>query len=132
MTEKSLKIIVTGGNGQLGNELRSRQHHINQEWIFTDLPDLDLTRKEHVAELIKKHSPDYVVNCAAYTAVDKAETERDLAYSINADAAGHLASLCHESGSRLIHISTDFVFDGKSCSPINEDDITSSKVNHWL
>lgn len=118
-------ILITGGKGQLAaclKDILGSTH--NLKFIFTDVEELDITNKEAVMSYFENDSVDYCVNCAAYTAVDKAETDSDLAYAINATGAQNLAVACKKNGSILIHISTDFVFDGKQGSPYVESDKT--------
>jgi dTDP-4-dehydrorhamnose reductase len=98
--------------------------------IFTDLPELDLTDKDSTSKFIEDHQPEFVINCAAYTAVDKAETEKDKARLINVTAVDNLATICNRLGSTLIHISTDFVFPGNTASPLTEEDHTDP-VNYY-
>lgn len=117
------KILVTGSKGQLGSEIKDRQHLANDaEYIFTDLEELDITDKNAVLIFFDQHSPDYLINCAAYTAVDKAETEQELAYKINRDAVEILAAACKKHKTKMIHISTDYVFDGTNYKPYTEED----------
>lgn len=115
------KILVTGANGQLGSELQQLAGFYGQfEFLFTDstvLPIHDVTRlKTWFAE----NKPDFCINCAAYTAVDKAESEPEKAMLINGDAVGYLAKACSLHHTRLLHISTDYVFDGSATEPIPE------------
>ncbi len=124
MPDKPIKIIVTGAKGQLGSELKKWESDPSFKIIFTDLPDLDLRNKSNVIDFIKSDSYDFLINCAAYTAVDKAETEKDLAYEINVDVIDHISGLCETYGINLIHISTDFVFPGNGNQPLKEDDKT--------
>jgi dTDP-4-dehydrorhamnose reductase len=115
------KILVTGANGQLGSEIRFLSNGVEAEFIFTDKEELDITSSEKIQEFYQSSPFDAIINCAAYTAVDKAESDVDLAYSINASAVGHLASLALEKGLKMIHISTDYVFDGKAYRPYSTD-----------
>jgi dTDP-4-dehydrorhamnose reductase len=120
-------ILVTGANGQLGMELQ----HIAQEYtgfhfVFTTRHEMPLDDMAAIEKVINEHKPAYVVNCAAYTAVDKAETEKELAYQINAEAAGVIASTCKKNNAQLIHISTDYVFKGDGNRPYSEDDPTDA------
>lgn len=117
-----MKVIVFGGNGQLGQCL---QKHVNgsSEYVFLSSKDCDLVDNYKLKNVFEQYKPDIVVNCAAYTAVDKAEDEVDLAYAINSSAAKVLAVLCNEHGAKLIHISTDFVFEGNQVGLLNEDNI---------
>jgi dTDP-4-dehydrorhamnose reductase len=118
-----MKILVTGSDGQLGREIRLlAPEHPASEFIFTDINELNLADYPAVKEFIRKHSPDVIINCAAYTAVDKAETDRETAMEINARSVGNLAACGSESGSFLVHISTDYVFDGMKSSPYTEED----------
>ncbi|MFY0599582.1 MAG: dTDP-4-dehydrorhamnose reductase [Cyclobacteriaceae bacterium] len=125
-----MKILITGSNGQLGSEFREIAKTSNWEFIFTDYKELDITDKNQVTEFFKKHIPNYCINCAAYTAVDKAESEKELAYKINAIGSENLALGCKEVGATLIQISTDFVFDGSASSPLKEDQSTSP-INYY-
>ncbi|MDR1416624.1 MAG: dTDP-4-dehydrorhamnose reductase [Prevotellaceae bacterium] len=121
------KILVTGANGQLGNEIRdwSSLYASSFEFIFTDVAELDITSSEAVSVFFEKAKPDFVINCAAYTAVDKAETEKELAEQINHVAVENLTKASAATGAYLIHISTDYVFDGKKNTPYHEDDDTN-------
>jgi dTDP-4-dehydrorhamnose reductase len=115
------RILVTGGNGQLGSELKELSPTYPAfGFTFIDIGELDLLDETAVLNFFSKQHYDYVVNCAAYTAVDKAETEPDLCRRVNADAVRLLAVISRESKSRLIHISTDYVFDGEFNQPIDE------------
>ncbi len=118
-----MKILVTGAYGQLGNELKDQ---INQfpdlEFLLTDVDSLDITSQTEVGNYFLKYQPDFVINCAAYTAVDKAETEIELALKINAIAPGILAKAAREISARIIHISTDYVFNGDAFLPLTESD----------
>ncbi len=116
------KIWVTGANGQLGNELRLLSKSIKDfEFVFTDLPELDLTKHDAVKKAFKEIKPDVVINTAAYTAVDLAEQENEKTYAVNTYAVANLAALCSAGKAFLIHISTDFVFDGKRSTPYHEE-----------
>ncbi|MDH3865853.1 MAG: NAD(P)-dependent oxidoreductase, partial [Desulfobulbaceae bacterium] len=108
--------LITGANGQLGWELQ-RTRPDDWEIIALSRTELDITDSAAVAALFKKHQPDLVINAAAYTAVDKAESEKDDAYEVNAHGAANIAKAVENSGARLIHISTDFVFDGRKSQP---------------
>jgi len=115
-------ILVTGANGQLGSELRQLSAELPYDFNFTDVEELDLTKKDVVFEYFKVRNIDFCINCAAYTAVDKAEGDLDMAYKINASAVENLALACEANETTLIHISTDFVFDGHFFRPITEMD----------
>lgn len=116
-------ILVTGQNGQLGNELKVLSEKYPQyDYVFTDVAELDITDAAMVNEFFRIYKPAICINTAAYTAVDKAETDRELALKVNASAVGTLADNCHKINTRFIHISTDYVFDGTARSPYKEDD----------
>lgn len=119
-------ILVTGSNGQLGNELRlvvDEKDKINN-YFFTDVADLDITNKNDVSNFFVTNSIDIVVNCAAYTNVDKAEDDKEKADLINHIGPKNLAEICRKRNGFLIHISTDYVFDGTKNSPYTETDET--------
>jgi dTDP-4-dehydrorhamnose reductase len=118
-----MKILVTGSNGQLGQELRQlSQKHPVHEFIFTDILELDITNRQSVDQFFKDHKPETVINCAGYTAVDKAETDLSLAFELNGASVGHLAMNASKAGAIFIHISTDFVYDGNKNTPYVEED----------
>ena len=114
-----MNILVTGCNGQLGNEMQVlAPTHPQHTYFFTDIPELDITNQKAVSEFVNDHSIDLIVNCAAYTNVDKAEEDEATALRINADALTVLGS----QGVRVIHISTDYVFSGDEHTPCRETD----------
>lgn len=120
------RVLVTGANGQLGKAIHAEAIGLDGvSFIYTDYDQLDITQKDSIAAAINTFKPELIVNCAAYTAVDKAEDEKELAFHLNAYAPGLLAELCKEHDIELIHISTDYVFDGASNQPYTETD----KVN---
>jgi|SRR5215203_2519904 len=115
------KILVTGGNGQLGKELREFSSlHTGLEFVFLSKEELPVHQFELVRNYFNTLKPAYCINCAAYTAVDKAESEKDLAFLINGEAVGVLAAVCKEHNTKFIHISTDYVFNGKAAFPYKE------------
>jgi dTDP-4-dehydrorhamnose reductase len=115
-------ILVTGQNGQLGNELKVLSKNVSEyDFAFTDVEELDITNAKKVTAFFEEYNPAVCINAAAYTAVDKAEAEKDLAFRINAEAVGHLAENCARVNGRFIHISTDYVFDGTGNRPYTED-----------
>ncbi len=115
-------ILVTGANGQLGNELKIVSKNFwGYDFIFTDIDTLDITDSEELESFINKTGPDWIINCAAYNLVDKAESEPDEAMKINSLAVKNIAEAIHGSDCRFIHISTDYVYDGKANVPYNED-----------
>ena len=116
------KILVTGANGQLGSELRELSVHYSQfEWVFADRSVLDLSDLESIPDYLDSIQPQIIINCAAYTAVDKAETETELADVLNHQAVGVMAQWSASHTCRLIHISTDYVFDGNSSTALDEE-----------
>jgi dTDP-4-dehydrorhamnose reductase len=120
------KILITGSNGQLGSEFRELSKFNNQyEWIFTDIENLNLTDFKNLVFQISKINPDILINCAAYTAVDKAESEIELADEINHQAVAILANWTLANNCKFIHVSTDYVFDGTSSIALNEDTPTA-------
>ena len=115
------KILVTGGNGQLGSELRVLSITYPQfDWVFTDYQELDLCDLEHLSIHLSKIQPQYIINCAAHTAVDKAESEGELSDQLNHQAVGVLAKWSAANDCKFIHISTDYVFDGTAATPLSE------------
>lgn len=120
------KILITGGNGQLGNCLRKLVPKYNQyDFNFTETHVLDITNKDKIEKIFAEYQPDFVINAAAYTAVDLAEQEAEKAFAVNADGVANLAEACAENDAVLIHISTDYVFDGETNLPYSEDDFTN-------
>ena len=121
-----MNILVTGSNGQLGNELRKISgNYPDYCFFFTDVAELDVTDPVAVNDFFEKNGIQTVINCAAYTAVDKAENDESTATLINAAAVGYLAKACNMTDATLIHISTDYVYDGRACQPYHEDHPTN-------
>ena len=121
-------VLVTGANGQLGQALQSiTGNYPNIEFVFCDSSSLDITNLNQVEQTFKHFKPNYCINAAAYTAVDKAESEPVKAHLINVIGAKNLAEVCKEFDTTLIHISTDFVFDGNKNTPYIEEDKTNPK-----
>ncbi len=119
-----MNILVTGASGQLGKCIQDlAQQHSDLKFSFTDIPELDITDENFVKRYFEDNSFDYCINCAAFTAVDLAESQVDKAYLINAEAVRILAEACSVNNCVLIHISTDFVFDGEKKEPYTEKDI---------
>ncbi len=119
-------ILVTGADGQLGNELKvSSKNYFGYEFIFTDTASLDVTNETALKEFLVKNRPDWLINCAAYNFVDKAEVEYETARQINGIAVKNIVEALKGTECRLIHISTDYVFDGKSNIPYNEYSVTN-------
>lgn len=118
-----MNILVTGANGQLGSSIRKISgNYKNNNFLFTDMPEVDITNVDLLRDLVKKNNINAIINCAAFTAVDKAESCEDLAAKINVDGPKNLAIVAKEVGAKLVHISTDYVFGGKSCLPLKETD----------
>ena len=127
----SKKILVTGANGQLGMELQQlAPKYPDFDFVFTTREQLPLDDVTSIDRIISRHNPQYLINCAAYTAVDKAESEKDLAYAVNATAPGIMAAACKKNNVQFIHVSTDYVFNGNGTSPYKEDDKTDP-VNYY-
>ncbi|MEZ7527675.1 dTDP-4-dehydrorhamnose reductase [Cloacibacterium normanense] len=121
------KILVTGANGQLGQCLQKISSQFEEfEFIFTDSETLDITNKEEVNDFFWQNAPDFCINAAAYTAVDLAETEVEIAFLVNADGTENLAEACAENNAQFIHVSTDYVFDGENNLAYTEEDFTNT------
>ena len=118
-----MKILITGCNGQLGNEMQLLEKvHTEHTYYNTDVDELDITNAEAIERFVNEHEIDGIVNCAAYTAVDKAESNQSLCQLLNADAPGFLAAAIEKRGGWMIQISTDYVFDGTNHLPYVETD----------
>ncbi|GGG63372.1 NAD(P)-dependent oxidoreductase [Paenibacillus radicis (ex Gao et al. 2016)] len=125
MTVAKIKIVVTGANGQLGRELVEGKFEENTvEIIGFSRNELDITNLLHCRDVLAKHRPDIVIHCAAYTAVDQAESEPDEAFRVNSAGTRNVAVAAREIGAKLCYISTDYVFDGTATVPYNEFDRT--------
>lgn len=121
-----MNILVTGCNGQLGNEMQLLQNGYPQHKFFnTDVSELDITDRQAINDFVEENKIDGIVNCAAYTAVDKAESNRQLCAMLNAEAPAFLASAVDKRGGWMIQVSTDYVFDGTGHTPYTEDMPTS-------
>jgi dTDP-4-dehydrorhamnose reductase len=120
-----MNILITGANGQLSNEMRVLSAQQTQHtYFFTDIAELDITSREAVSQFVTDNAIDIIVNCAAYTNVDKAETDEVLVHKINALAVENLGL----SGARVIHVSTDYVFSGEACVPYEETDSVAPRT----
>ena len=120
-----VKILVTGANGQLGKEFRDLEsQYPNCEFLFLSREDLPIHHFELVRNVFDSFKPNFCINCAAYTAVDKAEQEKDLAYLVNAESVGVLAAVCKIHNTKFIHVSTDYVYSGTANKPYTEEDQT--------
>ena len=119
-----LNILVTGGNGQLGSEIKENApNYQDYNFLFTDVKDLDITNHGAVACFIESNKINVIINCAAYTAVDKAESEPELADEINHLAVANFSEIAKKNNIKLVHISTDYVFDGTNKKPYKEIDV---------
>lgn len=120
-------VLVTGSAGQLGSELERQTNMLNSiyKFIYTDAAELDITNKQQVKQMVEDLDVQYIINCAAYTAVDKAESDKEMAFLINAKGVQNLAEVSKEYGCRFIHVSTDYVFDGSATVPYKETDATN-------
>ena len=126
-----MKVLVTGGKGQLGSELKKISHTNNNfEWLFTDRQSFNISDLENVNVYLNKSNPNIIINCAAYTAVDRAEDDFETANIINHKAVSLIAKWCNENNCKLIHISTDYVYDGNSILPYIEADETNPLNNY--
>ncbi len=118
-----MNILITGSNGQLGNEMRLLgQKNEQHTFFYTDVEELDITNKTAICNYVNTNDIDLIINCAAFTAVDRAESEESLARLLNALAVLNLGEAASEKGAGIIHISTDYVFNGKACIPYRESD----------
>ncbi|WP_299259090.1 dTDP-4-dehydrorhamnose reductase [uncultured Aquimarina sp.] len=120
----NIRVLVTGSKGQLGQCIKlASANFINLELVFTNSKEFDITNNESISSFLKENHFDYVINCAAYTNVEKAEKESQKAFLINAEGTKNIAEACKVNDVRLIHISTDYVFDGNKNTPYIENDI---------
>src|SRR4051812_31703662 len=116
-------ILVTGSKGQLGSELTELSNSLpDNEFVFFDSETFPIHNELQARKILNQYTPSHLINAAAYTQVDKAESEIELANNVNGKAVGTLASLCREFNSRFIHISTDYVFNGNVTMPLREED----------
>ncbi len=119
-------VLVIGGAGQLGQAIQFiAAEYPDVDFVFADVAEADITNPLQLEQLFEKVKPDFCINAAAYTSVDKAETESELAELVNVEGAMNLAIICQESSTTLIHISTDFVFDGSQSLPYTEKSVTN-------
>ncbi len=116
-----MNILITGANGQLGNEMRLVSKHSTHRYFYTDVDELDITDINAIRIFVKDYAINVIVNCAAYTNVDKAEDDKEMADLLNHKAVENLAIVAKEADATLIHISTDYVFQGNQCVPCRED-----------
>ncbi len=126
MSNNKPVILVTGSNGQLGNELQQlAPGFTDYDFLFATKEDLNIAEEAAIENYFFEHQINYCINCAAYTAVDKAESETEQAFLMNATAVAILAKVCERNNTQLIHISTDYVFDGTAHQPYKETDKTN-------
>lgn len=121
MLNKNYNILVTGSNGQLGSEIKELSKEYSYNFFFTNRSNIDITSKENIKDFCQTNNINAIINCAGYTAVDKAESDEINADLINRKAVKKLALVCQELNIKLIHISTDYVFDGKNFKPYCEE-----------
>jgi dTDP-4-dehydrorhamnose reductase len=124
------KLLIVGANGQLGTDMQKMANERGITCNGIDFPDIDITKKESVRYVIETEKPTIVINCAAFTAVDDCETKKEIAYKVNGDGCGILAQESHRINARLIHISTDYVFDGTKKTPYVESDNPSPATEY--
>ena len=118
-------ILITGANGQLGTELRNRSFSLLDDVFYTDVEELDITNFKAICSFIENHDIDTIINCAAYTAVEQAEEDEEKAMKLNCEAVANLANAAERLGCLLVHVSTDYVFDGTADHPYTEEDATN-------
>jgi dTDP-4-dehydrorhamnose reductase len=122
MTDQTRTVLVFGAQGQIGRELMQRSPPHGFALIGLTHADIDIADKRAIRDTVRRHRPDIVVNAAAYTAVDKAETDADLAFAVNEAGPRNLAAAANDVGTVIVHLSTDYVFDGRKADPYTEDD----------
>ena len=119
------KILITGSDGQLGSSLRKlAPGYSGIDFVYTDIQDLDITNAAECNRFVQSEKPDFIINCAAYTAVDQAESDADNCFRLNADAVKYLSDAAKNVDARFFHLSTDYVFSGRHYFPYKEDNIT--------
>ena len=116
-----MRILVTGSNGQLGQQFKNNVYNSDHEFFFTDENDLDITEKKEILDYVTIYKIQLIINCAAYTNVNKSETHKNLAIKVNSDAVKNLIEVCEEKKLKMIHFSTDYVYDSNNMTPIRED-----------
>ncbi len=127
-----MKVLVTGYNGQLGYDVVKRLRTLNIESKGVDVADFNLTNKEEVQTYIRVYNPDVVIHCAAYTAVDRAEDEKELCYAVNVSGTSYIAEVCKELEAKMVYISTDYVFNGEGEEPFEVDSPVGAKNQYGL
>lgn len=125
-----MKVLVTGVNGQLGHDVIKRLKHNKIECFGTDRDIMDITNEEQVRNVICNYNPDIIIHCAAYTAVDKAEDEKELCYAVNVLGTRYISKICKEIDATMVYISTDYVFDGEGSEPFKVTD-NPDPINYY-
>jgi len=126
-----MRILVTGSNGQLGSELKKKSSiNANFDWLFTDRRTFDFANLDRINIYLDICKPNIIINCAAYTLVDKAEDNFEIANIVNHKAVGLIAKWCNDNNCKLLHVSSDYVYNGKSKIPYNEEDQTAPLNNY--
>jgi len=120
-----MRILVTGASGQLGQEFKNNVSNSDHEFYFSDENELDITKRRKILEYVTIHKIDSIINCAAYTNVNQSETNKKQAIKVNVDGVRNLVEVCEEKKLKMIHFSTDYVYNSDNLNPINED----SKIN---
>ena len=116
-----MRVLVTGANGQLGQEFKNNVSNSNHKFYFTNVSELDITKKKEILDYVTIHKIELIINCAAYTNVDNAEINKRQAIKVNSDAVKNLIEICEEKKLKMIHFSTDYVYNSDNLNPINED-----------
>ena len=116
-----MRILVTGSNGQLGQEFKNNVSNSDHEFYFTDENELNITKKKEILDYVIIHKIELIINCAAYTNVNSAETNKRQAIKVNSDAVRNLVEVCEKKKIKMIHFSTDYVYNSDNLNPINED-----------
>jgi len=117
-----MRVFIVGNKGQLGQDMMIYAKKVGFDVIGKDYPDIDITKKENICDILKEYMPKVVINCAAYTAVDDCENNIEKAYDVNARGVKYLAEACSRINAKIVHISTDYVFDGLKKKPYVEED----------
>ena len=125
-----MRILVTGANGQLGQEFKNNVSNSNHEFFFKDVNELDITKKKEILNYVTIYKIQLIINCAAYTNVNESETYKNLAIKVNSNAVKNLIEVCEEKKLKMIHFSTDYVYNSNNMTPIREDS-NINPVNYY-
>ena len=125
-----MRILVTGANGQLGQEFKNNVSNSNHKFYFTNVNELDITKKKEILDYVTIYKIELIINCAAYTNVDDAEINKRQAIKVNLDAVKNLIEICEEKKLKMIHFSTDYVYNSDNLNPINED-LNINPINYY-